>query len=154
MDTALANHGIRAQWSQEGGTPASGWSLMVQNLDLLENREDDVPLWSVYDNQVYEIERAILDVESGGWLPDDRPVNFSEVKFPLSPQEERDNRDWRLEKGLDSIVDYLMAENPDGYETPKKALEKILENRRINKEAGVRAGDAPEEAASLFERRA
>ncbi len=153
MTTALNNHGISPKWSQEGGTPPSGWSLMVQNLDLLENREDDVPYWTYYDNGVYEIEQRIMEVEGKGKLPKERRVNFTEIKFPLSPEEDRDIKDWRLKHGLDSVVDYIMQENPDGFKDRAEALTKILENKTENRQAGIRADDNIQEAPNLFERR-
>lgn len=153
MITALNNHGISPKWSQEASTPPSGWSLMVQNLDLLENREDDVPYWIYYDNGVYEIERRILEVEANKKLPEERLVNFTEVKFPLSPEEDRSNKDWRLKHGLDSIVDYIMQENPGGFADRDKAIAKMLENKTENRRIGIRADDDIREAPNLFERR-
>jgi len=153
MTTALNNHGMSPQWSQEGGTPPSGWSLMVQNLDLLENREDDVPYWIYYDNETYDVERIVLEVETGKKLPEERLINFTEIKFPLSPEEDRDNKDWRLKHGLDSIVDYIMQENPDGFKDRDEAIAKILENKLENRQAGIRGGDDIREAPNLFERR-
>lgn len=154
MTIALNNHGISPEWSQEGGTPPSGWSLMIRNLSLLENREDDVPYWMVYDNDVYDIERVIIEQEIGKKLPDNRKINFTEINFPLSPEEERNSRDWRLKHGLDSIIDYAIRENPDAFKDRAEALQHILQNKNENRQVGIRQGDEIEKAGNFFERRA
>ena len=142
METAFANHGMSAEFS-ENSAPASGYSLMIRNLPLLENREDDAARWRWYDQQSYSIEQVIMAKHSKP-LPKERRLDYTEVTFPLTPDEQQKQDDWDLSHGMTTLAQILRRRDPDGYKSDEEAQEVINSNLEANKEIKVRATDEPE----------
>jgi hypothetical protein len=121
------------------GTPASGFSLIVQNIDLLEARHDDVELATVQEKELYQVLRA----QQSFWkpkgemmLPDAQlRVDFQEVDFPVNQKDEMERWDWRIEKNAATELDLIMSENPDMNR--EEAIEKWNENKALNKRFGA-----------------
>lgn len=106
------------------GSATSGFHLIVKNIDLLTLWDDQIPIWRKHENDIYEIERKVYEVESSkSALPEKMHVNYAEVRFPVSPEEQRAKDDWDLEKGLTTLLDIAKRENPDADE---KELKKKL----------------------------
>ena len=106
------NNSLTTKWKLEGN-PASGFSLMVQNIELLEAREDDLEQWRMFEKDLYEIEKVIWEKSGMGTLPESISVNFVEPTFPKAPSEQREQDEWDLEKGLVSIVELFKRGNHD-----------------------------------------
>jgi len=161
IENTLQNVGLHVVWGEEGGVP-SGESLKVKNIELLERREDDVAGQQTFDKSLYEKERLVAEKtpELKGNLPEDRGINYQEVEFPLHPQEQRDRDDWRLEKGVMSLVDIYLRDNPDAFseiedqEKRRQAIiDHIRQNQAENSEMKIRKGEPAAEASNIFERR-
>ena len=133
MELVSQNNNISMKWSVEGN-PASGFSLLVQNIDLMEAREDDLDQWQMFEKDLYEIETVIADKSGLAKLPELKSVNFVEPSFPINAGEQRDKDEWDLGKGLVSIVELFKRGNPDSGLTDDKIKQMLIDNATLNKE--------------------
>jgi hypothetical protein len=110
--TAENNH-LRIRWGESGGNSPSGEALRILEIENLESRESDIPLFREWEQARYEIDRTILSTHNSKNLAENYSVDFGEVTFPMSPQEERDWLDWKLSKGIMTKRELLLHFNPD-----------------------------------------
>lgn len=161
VENTLQNIGLHVMWGEKGGVP-SGESLKVRNIELLERREDDVGQWQGFDERLYRKELLVSEKtkELSGSLPTERGINYQEVEFPLAPAEQRNRDDWWLDKGIVSLVDLYLRDNPDAFseiedqdKRRQAIIEHIKKNQAENSELKIRQGEAAEEGPRIFERR-
>ena len=111
----------------EGTTAESGVALRLRNQELNDDRRSDVERARDMEEELYKIEREILKVDAkfdpGEW----GGVDFSESVEVLTPQEQREQDEWGLSKGLISLVDIVMRENPDFEEA--EAIEYLAKRK-------------------------
>ena len=115
LQMTLANYGMKADMNEKG-QPQSGFAIKLSNLELLERRTQQIDdVFRHREQDIYEIVRSMNDYHKLGFnLPEGRlRVDFPEVDFPLSPEEERSQVDWELKKNLTTLAKVLMARNPD-----------------------------------------
>ena len=110
--TAENNH-LRIRWGESGGNVPSGESLRILEIENIESRESDIPIWREWEQMRYEVDRTVIETHTGKSLPEDLSIDFGEVSFPLSPQEERNWLDWKLDKGIMTKRELLLYFNPD-----------------------------------------
>jgi hypothetical protein len=108
--TAINNH-LRIKW--DDSAPVSGEALRMLEIENLEVRVSDIPKWREWERERYDIDRSIIRAHTGQDLGERYSVDFAEIEFPKSPQEERAELDWKLEKGLISREDLFRHFNPD-----------------------------------------
>ena len=75
---------------------------------------------------MYAIEQTIAQVEAGVVLPDMMKINYDEVEFPDADMEMKE-WEWKFKHGLADKVDYLMAKDPDGFESREDAQAYLAE---------------------------
>jgi hypothetical protein len=127
-------YNVNIKWSIDGSAP-SGFSLLVQNIDLLESREDDIEYAESYEKEIYDVIQVQDDILGlGNKLPvrdknNKLYVDFQEVNFPVNAAEEREKWDWEIEKNAKTIVDYIQS---DQGLTDEEAMERYEENKKIN----------------------
>lgn len=107
------NNQLRIRWGESGGSTPSGEALRILEIENLEARKSDESLFREWEHQRYEIDRVVLETHGLISLSEDYGVDFGEVSYPMSPQEERAWLDWKLEKGIMSQKDLLLHFNPD-----------------------------------------
>lgn len=122
------NYGLSINWGIEGAP--SGFSLMVQNIDVLENWEDDIIVAEKWEREIFEIEKAIL--AKYGIRVDSLDVNFAEVSFPIDEGELRQKWDWLIEKNIATPADFYVREY-DKDISREDAEKMIAKNREFNK---------------------
>lgn len=136
IDIIAWAYGVHVDW-ELSGSPASGFSMMVQNIDLLEAREDDVQFCQMYEKELYDIiqvQTEVLDTDTktlpklGNGLK--LVVDFQEIDFPINEAEKRDADDWAVEHNIKSEIDLIQEANPDMDE--EEAKEKWLKNKQLN----------------------
>jgi len=136
------------------GLPASAWSLeekrmsgyakYLDNLELLEGREDEIDMWAAIEADAFEKSRVVYNTWAKQWgaKPIDEElslkVTFPKTKFPESPKEKAERLAAEFAAGLSSPVDYFMEE--EGLDE-EAALEKALKIAKHNAEI-KRAGPA------------
>jgi len=110
--TAENNH-LRIRWGESGGNSPSGEALRILEIENMESRESDIHLFREWEHQRYEVDRTILEVHGAGSFNENYSVDFGEVTFPMSPQEEREWLDWKIARGLMTKRELLLYFNPD-----------------------------------------
>ena len=125
---ALNNH-LWVQWSEQGGEVPSGISLMIKDIERKEDYFDDIALWRLYEQDLYKVERIIAEY-NGISLPEEFGVDFIEVEYPKTVQDQiaRDNFD--LEHNLITEAKIMARENKDL--TIEQAQKVIDENKKAN----------------------
>ena len=127
LKTIAFNNNLNFDFGLSGSK--SGVALKIENLELLEAREDEVEKWRRAEKHIYEIERQIVQVETGLQLPESIALDYSEVKFP-DFDAERDEWDWKFKHGIADRFDYLMAQDPDKFPDRQAAMDFLDEKKQ------------------------
>jgi len=129
-------YNVHIDWSMQG-SPASGFSLLIQNIDLLEARQDDVDICKIYEKEIYEviqIQTEILDTDTNTLPKLDKEVrlivDFDEIDFPINEQEKREADDWDISHNIKSEIDLIQERNPDM--DVEEAILKWEDNKKFN----------------------
>jgi hypothetical protein len=112
-------------------TQKSGVAIKLENLELLEAREDDVEKFRMVEHDIHKIEQRILEVEMNLFLPDNFHIDFTEINFP-DPDKEMAQWDWWIKNGIKDKIDYIMEKDHDKFESREdviKFLDKRIEQR-------------------------
>ena len=130
------NNHLRIRWGESGGNVPSGEALKILEIENIESRESDIPLWREWELQRYNVDSAIIQAHTGKSLPENYSVDFGEVSFPLSPQEERAWLDWKMDKGIMTKKELLLYFNPDmNEEELDKKMGEVQEEKKLDKQA-------------------
>jgi hypothetical protein len=108
--TAHALH-LKVKWGSDAGS-TSGEHQRILEVDLTEAVMADFERWRKFENQRFELDRAILET-NGVNVTDEYNCNFSEPHIPLSPQQEREEWEWKWSNGLATKKDWFRHYNPD-----------------------------------------
>jgi len=127
LKTIAFNNNLNFDFGLSGSK--SGVALKIENLELLEAREDEVEKWRRAEKEIYDIERQILAVETNTQLADGLSVDFAEINFP-DLDKEREEWDWKFKHGLADKVDYLMHYDPDKFPDRESAIEFLEEKKQ------------------------
>jgi len=128
IQTVAYTYNLSINWAIESN-PASGFSLLVQNIDLLEAREDDVSMAKFGEKRVYKVISAMNNYyKLKPQLPDEALyVNFADIDFPVNQKEELDQRNWYIEHNIKTPLDYMDADLSED-----EKLEQFKKNKEIN----------------------
>ena len=143
-DNVFQNMGMKIKWADAGDAP-SGISLKIEGIELLELRQDDVAIWKNADAELYEIEQVVWKVDFNGELPE-RTINFTEVEFPVTPEQQQSADQWDLDHGQITEAQILRRNDPDGYKDEAAAQVQVDKNKATTAPARVASG------ASAFSR--
>lgn len=112
--TAVAND-LAANVFEIAPKAESGAAKIAESRDLYEARADDVDLWRGYEAKLFDVLRRVVNTNLPGTIPDNATVrvDFAEAREPLSEAERLDSYQRRIDLGLWSPVDALLADNPD-----------------------------------------
>jgi len=119
----------------------SGFAKLLDNIELLEMRDDEAPMWVRVEKDLFENSRMVYNrwaEESGNEpVPEDidLEVTFSDMSFPQSPEEELQEWMLKFKLGLASPVQYFMEKEGLNEE---KALERAIQIAKWNQQ--IRAG--------------
>ena len=148
-NTTAENNHLRIRWGESGGNPPSGESLRILEIENMESRESDIHLFREWEQQRYQVDRTILEVHGSGSFNENYSVDFGEVTFPMSPQEEREWLDWKMAKGLMTKRDLLLYFNPDMSD---EELEAKLSEVKEEKDQEVQQEREAQQPVSQLER--
>ena len=130
------NNQLRIRWGESGGNAPSGEALRIMEIENLEARKSDESLFREWEHSRYEVDRTILETHGAMNLSEDYAVDFGEVSYPMSPQEERAWLDWKMANGIMSKKDLLLHFNPDmSDEELQSKLTEVIEETQAEKEA-------------------
>lgn len=136
------------------GSPASGLSLKLSNLRLLERREDDVALYLDYEKELFDVMRAVHNAHAApaDQIPEkaEFSINFSEMEFPEDPTAEDARWITRIQQNIKTRAQWLMSVDSDiaSAEDAEKILLANMESNARTKSA-LPAADAAGLMASL-----
>ena len=103
---------MKIKWG-DAGQVQSGVALAIQDIENLESRESDIPLWKEWENSRYEIDKKIIEVHTGKGLSEDYAVDYGEVSYPMSAKEELDLLKAKKDMGIIDQEDIIRHYNPD-----------------------------------------
>ena len=125
---ALNNH-LFVQFAESGGEVPSGISLMIKDLDRKEDYYDDIALWRLYEKEFYDVERIIAEY-NGITLPEEFGVDFEEVEYPKTIQDQIMKDDFDIKNNLTTRAKIMVRDNKDL--TVSQAQVIIDENKIVN----------------------
>ena len=146
--TAENNH-LRIRWGESGGNAPSGESLRIMEIENLESRESDISYFRQWEHDRFEIDKTILDVHGSLSLSEDLSVDFGEIAFPLSVDQELKMLDWKRANGIMSQKDLLLYFNPDMSD---EELEMKMGEMQEEKAVGVQQEREAQQPISQVER--
>jgi len=127
-------YGVNINFSVEA-SPVSGVSLVIQNIDLLEKREDDIDIGVDQENEIYK-KLVIMQNYHANELPENEPklidnvtvsINYTDLDFPVNLDDDLKERDWYITNNIKTPLDYM---DPDLDENAK--LKEFNKNKKIN----------------------
>ena len=122
--------------TSEEGQVASGFAKMLDNWDLMEQREEDVEILKSFESDLYDITRTVVNYEkpNGLTLPEKEvfSIEFEEYNYPIDPAVELQLKKDKMELGLWTPVDDLMAR--DKTLTIEDAKQILQDNLAIRNE--------------------
>jgi hypothetical protein len=114
VSATLSNNHLRIKWADSHGNAPSGSALRIQEIENMEERiattEDT---YRVFEKKRFEIDRKIIEVQTGQSISEDYSVDFVEPKMYLDPQEEINYWTWKFDQGLDNKENWFKYNNPD-----------------------------------------
>ena len=112
VELVAQNNHLWVQWSEQGGEVPSGISLMIKDLERTEDYQDDLALWKMYEEDIYNVERQIAS-SFGVSLPAELGLDFKEPEYPKTVQDQILWDKHRLELNLIDEVNLLKEYNND-----------------------------------------
>ena len=133
--TAENNH-LRIRWGESGGNSPSGEALRILEIENLESRESDQPIWREWENDRYNVDRVIIETHTRKTFPDDLVIDFEEATFPKSWADTKDELLFKLEQGIMTKKELLLYFNPDMTdEDIESRLGQVVEEKVAETEA-------------------
>jgi len=129
IELVASNNHLWIQWAESGGEVPSGISLMIKDLERKEDYFDDIALWRLYEKDFYDVERVIAEY-NGIILPEDFGIDFEEVEYPTTVQDQIAKDNFDLEQNLITRAKIMVRDNKDL--TVEQAQDIINGNRQTN----------------------
>ncbi|MDE0954713.1 MAG: hypothetical protein OR994_08545, partial [Candidatus Poseidoniales archaeon] len=129
IELVASNNHLWIQWAESGGEVPSGISLMIKDLERKEDYFDDIALWRLYEKDFYSVERIIAGY-NGFNLPEDFGIDFEEVEYPTTVQDQITKDTFDLEQNLVTRAKIMVRDNKDLSEEQAQGM--IDANRQTN----------------------
>lgn len=119
----------------------SGYSKIMDSLEEIHIREDVIEQTRAYEEQRFNISRAVINAHANELgirtIPDNATlkVNFAEVSIPKTVQEKWLDREQMIKFNLATPKDFLMEDDKDISETDAEI--RINENMEYNKNFNI-----------------
>jgi hypothetical protein len=127
---AAGSYGLPpSAWSQEE-TRLSGFAKFLDNIELLENRDDEIEVYRTIEEDAFEASVTVWNHNDGAIADTIYVVaTFPSITFPQSPLEEIEIWGAKINFGFADVVDYFMEK--DGLSEEKAiAKAKKLQDRK------------------------
>lgn len=88
-------------------------------------------MWRVAEARLFQVLKAVVNAHRPGTIPDGATVavDFAELQDQLTEAEQLANTREKIELGLWSPADALLALNPDGYPDRAAAMRELQSRR-------------------------
>lgn len=126
-----ATHGVGSDVFDLSKVAESGSAKHAGRIDLKEERLDDIAMWRVAEARLFEVLKAVVNTHRPGTIPEGATValDFAELQDQLTEAEQLENTRAKIELGLWSSADALMALNPDGFPDREAAVRELQRRR-------------------------
>ena len=113
----------------------SGVAIIAEQLPLIEDRQERLELFRLWERDLAVKTLRVLEVEEGLAVPASEEdvhflVDFADPKLPLPDTHELARWQWEIDRSAKTIVDYMIANNPEL--TRDQAERVFLENLGFN----------------------
>ena len=112
IDLVAQNNHLYVQFAQDGGETPSGIALKIKDLERFEDYQDDLELWKMYEDDFYQVEKAIASYNNIK-LPEELSIDFNEPEYPKTVQDQILLDTHRLENNLATQAQLLVEYNND-----------------------------------------
>ena len=136
IELVASNNHLWMQWAESGGEVPSGISLMIKDMERKEDYYDDIALWRLYEKDFYRVERIIAEY-NGISLPEEFGVDFEEVEYPKTVQDQILKDQFDIQNNLTTRAKIMVRENKDL--TVEQAQNIINENRGVNEQESTQS---------------
>ena len=137
----LAGYGVSPENFSMSGQAQSGLALQISNMGKLEARQDQIDMYRMAEEQLFEIERIVYNTNAlneGRELLDvklDFRADFSEPSFPIDRAQEAAWLTFLKQNNAITDLDIIKKENPDLDDDA--AMAKFIKNKAINQKQSV-----------------
>jgi len=115
---------------QERGNVIAGVTLKLKKGRLLKKFKKEATFWKIFEQRLHKVIGAVAeyhDLIKNVDLEKDKIISdFIEPTWSVETPEDRDDWDWRVQRGAVNWRDFIRAENRDL--TPEEADERLKEN--------------------------
>lgn len=117
---AMHNNNIRLRWNDEKGNSPSGESLRVQEVSTQEDKEASKEMvWRPFEQDRFQTDKRVLEVKAGITIGDEFSVDFVDTDVYMSPQERREDWQFKWENGLATKKDWFKETYGNDYPDEK-----------------------------------
>ena len=116
----------------DGTTAESGVALRLRNQELQDDRKSDIIKWNDTEHKIFEVERQILTTELMIDIGELESIDYGEAVDILSAQEQREQWEWELSKGIIDVADILIKMDPDRFTDRDEAMAHLEERGKTN----------------------
>ena len=129
IELVASNNHLWIQWAESGGEVPSGISLMIKDMERKEDYYDDIALWRLYEQDLYNVERVIADY-NGVALPEEFGVDFQEIEYPKTVADQIMKDTFDIQNNLTTRAKIMVRDNKDLSLDQAQAI--IEENQAVN----------------------
>ena len=128
------NYNLSINWGIEGNA-ASGFSLVVQNIDHSDDLDDQIGVARDWEENILDMERIVGNIDGLKVPKEEMRVNFAEVQMPISQTEKNMKWQFEFDNKLATRADYFRSENPDiSDEEIEQKIKDIADEEVLGKE--------------------
>jgi hypothetical protein len=126
-----ATHGVGSDIFDLSKVAESGSAKHAGRIELREERIDDIAQYRIAEARLFEVIKAVVNAHRPGTIPDDATVavDFAELQDSLTEAEQLENAQSKIDLGVWSPVDVVMAINPDGNPDRASAMRELQSRR-------------------------
>ena len=128
IDLVAQNNHLYVQFAQDGGETPSGIALKIKDLERFEDYQDDLELWKMYEDDFYQVERAI-SAYNNITFPESLSIDFNEPEYPKTVQDQISLDEHRLKHYMLDEAGLLMEYNQD---LSRAEAEAIIQKNKDN----------------------
>ncbi len=136
IDLVAQNNHLYVQFAQDGGETPSGIALKIKDLERFEDYQDDLELWKMYENDFYEVEKAIASYNNIK-LPEELNIDFNEPEYPKTVQDQVMLDEHKLRHHMIDEAGLLMEYNKDLSRAEAESI--IAKNREAMEDEHLQA---------------
>ena len=118
----------------DGTTAESGVALRLRNQELQDDKKSDIVKWNDIEHKLFDVERQVLTTELMVNAGELESVDFGETADILTAQEQRDQWEWELSKGIIDLADILMQKDADRFPDRESAQDYLFDRQEKEEE--------------------